>query len=61
MQAVSYGINSGRSDKRIPLYINIGLCLLCILPQSLAIKMCPEEPADHDEVEREPAVEPMTI
>ncbi|WWC69811.1 uncharacterized protein I206_103754 [Kwoniella pini CBS 10737] len=56
-QAISHGINSRTSDKRVPLYINIGIYCLMVPTLTMLIRMVPSNPQTYDDVTEEKAVE----
>ncbi|KAK4689638.1 hypothetical protein P7C73_g465, partial [Tremellales sp. Uapishka_1] len=54
-QAISHGINSRTSDKRIPLYVNIAVFAIMVPTLSWLIQMVPDVPANVDDVVEEEA------
>ncbi|WWC58971.1 uncharacterized protein I303_101516 [Kwoniella dejecticola CBS 10117] len=59
-QAISHGINSRTSDKRIPLYINIGIFFLMVPTLSILIRMVPKDPHNYDDVTDEKKTQAVT-
>lgn len=53
-QAVSYGINSNSSDKRIPLYVICAIFVLTVPSMVSLIRMIPDRPSETDDVVEKP-------